>query len=216
MPVAIVSAAPFVRIGKDVLSHIAIPASKDAMFIFSENAAQCRSWDGREWTVEYTHALSPEEREFVSRAVEAAVAETGALSDVTPRGERLLVRESSVTLAALGIDAPTEERLAWDPGRVKRIALQTAIQKKLPDWNVYIGGHTSIDIAHHGVGKERAVEWLSKRLATPPAEMLFVGDALYEGGNDIAVVPTGIRTHQVSSIDDTERIIDELCAACIK
>ena len=46
------------------------------------------------------------------------------------------------------------------------------------------------------------------------SEMLYVGDALYEGGNDYVVVPTGIRTMQTKGPSDTARIIDELLEAC--
>ena len=40
--------------------------------------------------------------------------------------------------------------------------------------------------------------------------MLYLGDALYAGGNDSVVIPTGIQTRQVNGPDDTAGIIDEL------
>ena len=45
---------------------------------------------------------------------------------------------------------------------------------------------------------------------------LFVGDALYEDGNDAPVIPTGVETRQVSSPKDTELVIDKLCGLCKK
>ena len=42
--------------------------------------------------------------------------------------------------------------------------------------------------------------------------MLYVGDALFHGGNDSVVIPTGIPTRPVQDPDGTAAIIDELCA----
>ena len=46
--------------------------------------------------------------------------------------------------------------------------------------------------------------------------MLYVGDALYPGGNDAAVIPTGIRTISTSGPVETESIIDDLQKTCAK
>ncbi len=38
-------------------------------------------------------------------------------------------------------------------------------------------------------------------------ELLYVGDALYDGGNDAIVKETGVPTHAVKDPDETERLI---------
>jgi hypothetical protein len=40
--------------------------------------------------------------------------------------------------------------------------------------------------------------------------MLYVGDALFEGGNDAVVKKTGIPTHEVKNTGDTKVLIQEL------
>jgi hypothetical protein len=42
--------------------------------------------------------------------------------------------------------------------------------------------------------------------------MLYIGDALFPGGNDEVVKETGIETRQTSGPEETARIIRELLA----
>jgi hypothetical protein len=44
----------------------------------------------------------------------------------------------------------------------------------------------------------------------PISKMLFVGDALYPGGNDYAAKKTGIDCLKVSGPKDTERLIEKI------
>ena len=80
----------------------------------------------------------------------------------------------------------------------------------MPDVEVLIGGMTTIDVTKKGIDKSYGVLWLSKHLNIPVAEMLYVGDALYPGGNDAVVIPTGIQTHITSGPGETTLIIDRL------
>jgi hypothetical protein len=43
--------------------------------------------------------------------------------------------------------------------------------------------------------------------------MLYVGDALFPGGNDEVVKESGIATREVANPSDTARLIDELLSA---
>ncbi|MBI4133206.1 HAD hydrolase family protein, partial [Candidatus Uhrbacteria bacterium] len=124
--------------------------------------------------------------------------------------ERILARDTQVTLAAVGIDAPAEVKGAWDPDRAKRIKLKQYLDPFLPDYDVRISSRTAIDITRKGVDKAEGVRWFAKHLGLETREMLFVGDDLGPGGNDAMVIPTGVRTRQTSGPDETERIIGEL------
>ena len=77
-----------------------------------------------------------------------------------------------------------------------------------------MGGMTTVDITHKGINKAYGVRWLSEKLGIPAGEMLYVGDALFEGGNDIVVIPTGIQTRSVSGPPETLAVIEELLKAC--
>ena len=55
----------------------------------------------------------------------------------------------------------------------------------------------------------------AKKLHKNPADMIYVGDALYEGGNDTVVIPTGVHARSVSGPAGTETLIDEMLAECL-
>jgi phosphomannomutase len=214
IPVAVVTAAPFQRIERDVLSRLPSASDLKNLYVSSENGAQCRMRHNDEWQIAYMETISTEEREEIKTAILSAVNETGSLEGIHSYGEQMLDREAGVTFSTLGAGAPQQVRETWDPDLSRRKKLYAAISQKLPHWNVYIGGLTSIDISRHGVSKARAVSWLSEHLRTPASEMLYIGDALYEGGNDHVVIQTGIQTWQTKDPRETLSIMGELLAAC--
>ena len=83
------------------------------------------------------------------------------------------------------------------------------MRRKLPQFEILIGGKTTIDVTRQGITKAHGVEWLAKELNLHPHDMLFVGDGFGEGGNDAIVLPTGIRTRQVDSPSETMEIIND-------
>lgn len=214
MPVAVVTAAPFHRIMRDFVDVLPAATNRANLYIFSENAAQCRRFDGGSWKIAYGQTIALSERSQIRSAIQQAIDETSALEGVAMYSERILDREAGVTLATLGQKAPQVARQTWDPDQSRRRVLYDAIVKKLPHWHVYIGGLTSIDISREDVSKARAVEWLSEHLQIKPSEMLYIGDALYEGGNDFPAIATGIQTRGTSGPEETLTIIDELLAVC--
>ena len=96
------------------------------------------------------------------------------------------------------------------------MAMRDALTEKLPQFEILIGGKTSIDVTKKGVNKSYGVTWFSKELGIPPQDMLYVGDALYPGGNDEVVIQTGVQARQVESVAETADILDELCVLCAK
>jgi len=46
--------------------------------------------------------------------------------------------------------------------------------------------------------------------------MLYIGDALFEGGNDYAAISTGIDCVQVHSIADTKRLLMQIISTKTK
>ena len=112
----------------------------------------------------------------------------------------------------IGRDVPTETKKTWDPGNAKRHFLAHAVQERLPEYDVVLGGATTLDVTMRGVNKAYGVEWLSKTLGIPAPEMFYVGDALYPDGNDEPVIATGIQVRGTSGPAETEKIIDELLA----
>jgi hydroxymethylpyrimidine pyrophosphatase-like HAD family hydrolase len=100
--------------------------------------------------------------------------------------------------------------MVWDPRGKKRVKLSKILQKKLPQFEVLSVARTSIDITKKGIDKAFGVRWFASELNVKPEDMLFVGDALFPGGNDFVVMKTKIETKQVVNPSETAVIIDKL------
>ncbi|MEK7188540.1 MAG: HAD hydrolase family protein, partial [Patescibacteria group bacterium] len=70
-------------------------------------------------------------------------------------------------------------------------------------------GYTTVDVTKKGIDKAYGLKQIQKYLKVPFSKMLFVGDALYKGGNDYAVIKTGVDYISVSGPRETKRIISE-------
>lgn len=214
IPVAIMSAAGFQRIEKEFLPMLSKSPHAARLFVFPNSTAEGYVFQNGAWMRAYDNELTEEERARIKRAIEESVTETQVLSDVTPTGIQVVDRGAQVAFAALGLEAPDEDKKSWDVDKTKRQKLQRALRRRLPDFEVLIGGRTTIDITRKGINKAYGVRWLSKRLEMKPREFAYIGDALYRGGNDAVVIPTGIKTYSTRGPEETERLIDELIESC--
>ncbi|OGG71190.1 hypothetical protein A3F27_02775 [Candidatus Kaiserbacteria bacterium RIFCSPHIGHO2_12_FULL_53_13] len=214
IPVAVMSAASFERIEKHLLPGFSVSADKNRLYLFPVNGAGCYTWENGAWRPQYHFEFTSEERARILAALKGSVEETGVGAESPKYGKQVVDYDGYIAFTALGLDAPREEKIAWDPDGSKRRTLRESLQKKIPDFDVYIGGTTSIDIMCKGVNKSYGVMWLAKHLGVEPSDMLFVGDALYPGGNDVVVIPTGVQTIQVAGPHETETVIEEILKAC--
>jgi phosphomannomutase len=214
VPISILSAAGFPRIEAQFLDALAVSPHIDRCYIFPNSASQCYIREESGWRQAYSLDLTPEERGAITAAIQESVTETGII-ELHPKYEpQIIDREAQIAYAAIGLKATEEDKVAWDPDQSKRRHLKTAIESRLQGFEVLMGGKTTIDITRSGVDKAYGVRWLAKHLGFKPEDMLFVGDALYEGGNDAVVIPTGIQTRSVTGPDETAKIIDELLLIC--
>src|SRR3546814_1102537 len=110
-----------------------------------------------------------------------------------------------MTYSGLGQDAPLEAKEGWDPDRAKRTALQKTLQAALPGLSINLGGTTSIDVTRAGVDKGYGLKRLSKESGVPLAGMLFVGDAIYPGGNDYPAAELGRSEEHTSELQSLMR-----------
>ena len=166
----------------------------------------------KDWAPVYSETMIPEQRAKVIDAFQKAFKDIGFVPPQNPKGKLIDDRGGQITFSGLGAEAPIEEKKKWDPDRKKRIELKAALQKYIPEFEISIGGTTSIDISRGGIDKAYGVTKLSEYLSIPREEILFMGDALQESGNDYSVTTTGIRTQLVEGPNETKKYIRELLA----
>jgi len=211
MPVAIMSGGSYAQFERQFLGNMPVDANVTNLYLFPTSAAQCYVRRNGAWEHLYSNPLSSEDRTRVLEALAESLHETG-LGVPPPQlwGEQTEDRGSQITWSSLGQQAPVALKKAWDPDQSKRRPLQAALLARLPDFSVRINASNSIDITHAGLDKAYGVRKFSEIIATPIADMLYVGDGLFVGGNDEIVKQTEIKTEAVSGPADTMRIIESL------
>lgn len=214
LPTAIMTAASLERIELEVLSRLGGDVDLTRLMLFTANAGQAFAFEKNHWRMQYGFEFTDAQLAQIRAALEESLRETNVLQGAKVYGEQFIDYKGYFAFTALGVGAPVEERRAWDPDFAKRTVLRAKLLEKLPEFDVYIGGSTSIDITFKGVSKAYGITWLSERMKIPASDMLYVGDALYEGGNDQVVISTGVQTRQTKDPEETLAIIDELLAAC--
>ncbi|KND51025.1 MAG: phosphomannomutase [Parcubacteria bacterium C7867-007] len=209
--VAIISGGAFAQFREQIINQLPQSACFERLYILPTSGAALYTYQNGAWKPVYEEHLTDAQAVKIRAAIETAIQETGVIDLGTPSfGDRIEFRGAQVTLSALGQQAPIAEKEGWDPDASKKRILRDAIAPMLPEFDVKTGGSTSIDVTLQGVNKAYGVRKVSEIGSFLISDMLYIGDALYVGGNDEVVKETGIRTHQVSDPDDTMRVIQEL------
>ncbi len=131
-------------------------------------------------------------------------------------GEVIEDRGSQITFSALGQQAPTEEKKKWDADFTKRKKMKILLDKLIPEFSVRLGGTTSIDVTRPGIDKAYGIRKLRDTLGVAIDEMIFVGDALFPGGNDYPAKEAGVVSIRVRDPEESKRVIEAIiaCLGC--
>ena len=121
-------------------------------------------------------------------------------------------RGSQITFSALGQEAPLKEKVKWDPDFTKRKKMKAILDTLIPEFSVRLGGSTSIDVTKPGIDKAYGIRKLRDILGIAIEEMIFVGDALFPGGNDYPAEQAGVVSIRVRDPDETKRVIETIIA----
>lgn len=77
---------------------------------------------------------------------------------------------------------------------------------------IRIGGATSIDVTKPGIDKAYGIGKLRDTLHLSFKEMIYIGDALFPGGNDYPAEEAGVVSIPVKGPDDTNLVISTILA----
>jgi HAD superfamily hydrolase (TIGR01484 family) len=163
------------------------------------------------WQRLYAEDLSAAQKQQIISALEKEVAASGFAAKKT-WGDVIEDRESQITYSALGQHAPLDEKKTWDPDFAKRKKILAALERDLPNFSVRLGGSTSIDVTLPGIDKAYGIRKLRDVLGIAIPDMLYIGDALFPGGNDAPVRTTGAACIQVRDPEETKRVIEAIIA----
>lgn len=207
-PVAVISGGDWPQFERQLLGMLPTSVNYDRLFLLPTSGTKFYRFDGA-WSQIYADTFSPQERQRVMSALTSAAAEAG-FADETIWGEQIEDRGSQITFSGLGQEAEPDVKASWDPDIQKRNRLKSLLDIRLPDFAIRIGGSTSIDITKPGIDKAYGIGKLAKISGFALSDMLFIGDALYVGGNDAPVRDAGVATVAVRDIADTKRVIETI------
>jgi phosphomannomutase len=163
------------------------------------------------WKQLYSEDFTAEEKDTVIRALRRAV-ESAGFGAQRIWGEQIEDRGSQLTFSALGQLAPLDVKKTWDADFAKRKALKATLDKLIPEFSIRLGGTTSVDITRLGIDKAYGIRKLRDILGVSIGEMIFIGDALFPGGNDYPAKEAGVATIQVRHPNETKRVIEAIIA----
>jgi HAD superfamily hydrolase (TIGR01484 family) len=208
--VAIISGGALQQFKEQVLAHLAEDGRLDNLSILPTCGTRFYQYrDG--WNQLYADDLSKEQQQQIIDALKKAVAASGFQAAKT-WGDSIENRESQITYSALGQEAPLKAKQPWDPDFAKRKAIKKLLDVSLPQFSIRLGGSTSIDITKPGVDKAYGIRKLHDILGVEIRDMLYIGDALFPGGNDYPARETGAVCVQVRDPDETKRVIETILA----
>ncbi len=208
MPVAVLSGGGLPQFEKQLLPALGESTDLSRIYLFPDSAAQCYVYAGDAWAPKYDYHFTAEEKAQILSAIDEAKKEVSFEQPAQLWGEQVEDRGAEITFSALGQHAPIEEKQTYDPTRAKRRPLYEALVKKLPQFSIGLNATTSIDITRKDINKAYGILQLVKLSGVSVSEMLYVGDALEEGGNDSVVIPTGVKTHEVFGPEETAKVIE--------
>ncbi len=203
--VGVISGADFPQFKRELISRIPKRANFKNLFILPMNGSEL--WMFRKmWKRAYRHSLSATERKRITKAFNEVMKEVGH----KPKkiyGRILDDRGAQITFSGLGNHTPLAIKKKWDPHQKKRKRMRALLKKRLPGFEIGIAGLSSIDVTKKGITKAFGVRRALAHFRAWKKDAVFVGDALFPGGNDYPVKSVGIKTVQVSSPRGAEKLI---------
>jgi phosphomannomutase len=208
--VAVISGGDWPQFQEQVVSHLPRDKSLENLSILPTSGTKFFRYTG-DWEELYSDDFTPDEKAKIIASLHQAVAEAGFHVEKV-WGELIEDRGGQITYSALGQQAPLEDKKKWDPDFAKRTKIKAIVDRLMPGFSVRLGGATSIDVTKPGIDKAYGIRKLNDVLGISLNDMIFVGDALFAGGNDYPAEQVGVVSIAVRGPDDTKRVIETMIA----
>ena len=208
--VAVISGGDWPQFDKQVASRLPERADRTKLWLMPTTGTKLYRYDGA-WAPVYAELFDDAQKQAILTAFDAALEATGFVPEQT-WGERIEDRGSQITFSALGQQAPLDAKEHWDPDFAKRKIIQADLRQRLPGLSINMGGATSIDITREGVDKAYGLKKLRDASGIPLDAMMFIGDAIFPGGNDYPAKELGLDTVRVRDPLETLSVIAAIVA----
>lgn len=168
--------------------------------------------ENKEWKITDIELFSEKIKEKAKKVLNEII-ESGLYGiPKDPIGDYIEDRVTQLSISALGQEAPIEQKKLWDPDQKKRQKIKLVLDKELPETSIIIGGTTTLDILPKGFDKAKGLKRLLSKMDMSITDMIFVGDAIFPGGNDYSAYEAGIESLKVTGPNETAEIIKKWLA----
>lgn len=214
--VCVISGGKFEQFQKQLISNLHIDQRLlDNLHVMPTCGTRYMRYDRNKtaWSEVYAEDIPEKDKQRIIDAIMQAVKYLGYYEEKV-WGDRIEDRGSQITFSALGQDIVdhlgsegVQKKEAWDPDNTKKQKIREYVADMLSDYEVRVGGTTSIDITRPGIDKAYGMDKLKEMLDVTNEDILFIGDKLEPGGNDYPVKEMGIDTIAVESWRDTAFVL---------
>jgi len=208
--VAVISGGDWPQFEKQLLSHLPKDGHLANLSLLPTCGTKFYQYAG-DWKKLYSEDFTPEEKEKIIGSLHKALGESGYKAEQV-WGEIIEDRGSQITFSALGQQAPLEAKTKWDPDFARRKKITAILTTLIPEFSVRMGGATSIDVTKPGIDKAYGIRKLREILGVSLSEMLFIGDALFPGGNDYPAKEAGVVSLPVRGPQETKLMVTAIIA----
>lgn len=208
--VAVISGGNWPQFEKQLVSNLPRDANLENLSLLPTCGTKFYKYDST-WEELYSENFTDEEKAKIITSLHEAIGSLGFNAKMV-WGQPIEDRGSQITFSALGQEAPLEEKKKWDPDFSKRKQIKAYLDKSIPEFSVRLGGTTSVDVTKQGIDKAYGIRKLRDILAVAISEMIFIGDALFPGGNDYPAKEAGVVSIQVRDPNETKRVIEAIIA----
>ena len=208
--VSVISGGAWSQFEKQVLAHLTQDERLKNLSLLPTCGTKFYKYDSK-WDLLYSEDFTAAEKKKILASLQEAT-ETPDLKPTKTWGELIQDRGSQITFSGLGQEAPLEEKKKWDPDFSKRQKIKTLLDKLITEFSVRLGGATSIDVTQHGIDKAYGIRKLRDVLGIPISEMIFIGDAVFPGGNDYPAKQAGALSIRVKDPHETKRVVEAIIA----
>jgi phosphomannomutase len=215
--ICVISGGKFGQFEKQLLSGLqADPERLEHLHLMPTCGTRYYRYDviKKEWKQIYAEDFTEPEKAKISKHLMETVERLGYLEKKV-YGEVLEDRGSQITFSALGQDIVDHLGMEgvrlkeeWDADNKKKNHIRDEVALLLPEFEVRVGGVTSIDITKPGIDKAYGMKKLMEMLDISKEDIFFIGDRVREGGNDYPVKVMGIDTLEISKWEETAMAIE--------
>lgn len=208
--VAVISGGAWTQFETQVLGHLPHDERLYKLSLLPTCGTKFYCFNGS-WQALYSEDFGHGDRVKIIGGLNHALDQSGFRAE-KHWGDLIEDRGSQITFSALGQQAPLDAKKQWDPDFGKRKKIAALLKPLIPGFSIQLGGATSIDITRPGIDKAYGIGKLRETLGIPIRDMMFIGDAIFPGGNDYPAKQAGVLSVKVRDPCETKRIIETIIA----